>query len=66
MSIQGTFMFCISTTAGLHMRTLTRFFFKMKLLYLLLGDKGDTCVQCESFGPPGLPGPQGPKGEHGE
>lgn len=30
------------------------------------GDKGDTCFQCESSGPPGFPGPQGPKGEHGE
>lgn len=31
-----------------------------------IGDRGDTCFECEAFGPPGLPGPQGPKGEPGE
>lgn len=36
------------------------------LLDLFLGDQGDTCVQCESFGPPGEPGPQGLKGDRGE
>ena len=35
-------------------------------VYVPSGDRGDTCVQCEAFGPPGLPGLLGPKGEHGE
>jgi len=33
---------------------------------LIPGDFGDTCVQCESFGPPGASGPEGPKGDRGE
>lgn len=36
------------------------------ILVWISGDRGDTCFQCESSGPPGLPGSQGPKGEHGE
>lgn len=35
-------------------------------LHPFSGDKGDTCVQCEGYGPPGLLGPPGPKGERGE
>lgn len=55
------FMF---TAAGLHSQDIYIIF--SMFLCLLSGDKGDTCVQCEGFGPPGLPGPQGPKGDRGK
>lgn len=35
-------------------------------VFFFPGDKGDACVECDGFGPPGLPGPQGSKGEPGE
>lgn len=40
--------------------------FSIIQINIFLGNKGDTCVQCEGSREPGLQGPPGPKGEQGE